>query len=208
MSEDRPIWDRPAETPPQAAVSGNDLTAAPRPRHKGRLLLACGGSGLAGLLVGLVIGLAVGGTTTGTTAGHASPAASAAPAAAPSSAPAPAPSPVPSPDATGTGSCDVSLSSSINGPNYLVSEVDVTNTGNVGAVIRVKVSWPQVGFAPIVKHKTVRVPFGQAAHVNLSVNANNYSSDIIGNFQNYQLSHNGDPCSYSLTIESTFGQAH
>jgi hypothetical protein len=203
VSEDRPIWDRPAEPQPQAAVSGNDLTATPRPRHRGRLLLACGGSGLAGLIVGLVIGLAAGSTTTSTTARHASPA-SAAPAAAPSSAPAPAPSPVPSPDATGTGSCDVSLSSSINGPNYLVSEVDVTNTGNVGAVIRVKVSWPQVGFAPIVKHKTVRVPYGQTAHVN----ASNYSSDIIGNFQNYQLSHNGDPCSYSLTIESTFGQAH
>jgi hypothetical protein len=171
-------------------------------------LLACGGSGLIGLVVGLIIGLVAGGTTTGTVARHTSPAASAAPAAAPSSTPAPAPIPTPSPNATGTGSCDVSLSSSPNGSSYLVSEVDVTNTGNIGAVIRVKVSWPQVGFAPIVKHKTVRVPYGQTAHVNLSVNANNYSNDIIGNFQNYQLSHSGDPCSYSLAIESTFGQAH
>ncbi|HEY6276205.1 MAG TPA: hypothetical protein VIX86_07720 [Streptosporangiaceae bacterium] len=188
-------------------MSRNEVSPAPQPRRRGRLLLACGSSGLAGLVVGLVIGLAAGGTTT-TAAGHASPAASAAPVAAPSSAPAPAPSPVPSPDATGTGSCDVSLSPGLNGPNYLVSDVDVTNTGNVGAVVKVKVSWPQVGFAPIVKHKTVSVPYGQTVHVNLSVNANNYSSDIIGNFQNYQLSHNGDPCSYNLTIESTFGQAH
>jgi hypothetical protein len=51
-------------------------------------------------------------------------------------------------------------------------------------------------------------PYGQTVHVNLSVNARNYSSDVIGNFQSYQLSHNGDPCSYSLTILSTFGQAH
>jgi len=206
VPEDRPIWDRPAE-PPQAAVSGKDVTPAPPRRRGGRLLLACSASGLAGLVVGLVIGLA-GGTTTSTAARHTSPAVGAAPAATQSSVPAPAPSPAPSPDATGTGSCDVSLSPGINGPNYLVSEVDVTNTGNVGAVVRVKVSWPQVGFAPIVKHKTVRVPYGQTVHVNLSVNAGNYSSDIVGNFQNYQLSHSGDPCSYSLAIESTFGQAH
>jgi len=187
VSEDRPIWDRPAAPPPPAAVSGNDVTPAPQRRRRGRLLLACGASGLAGLVVGLVIGLAAGGTTTGTAARHTSPAASAAPVAVPSSAPAPAPSP----NATGTGSCDVSLSTS-NGPNYLVSEVDVTNTGNVGAMIRVKVSWPQVGFAPIVKHKTVRVPYGQTVHVNLSVNASNYSSDIIARLSEF-------PCDLRLS---------
>jgi hypothetical protein len=151
--EDQPIGDRPVEQPPQVAVRGGDVTPPPRWRRGGRLLLACGSSGLAGLVVGLVIGLAVGGTTISTAAKHTRQATSVTPAVAPSSAPAP----VPSPNATGSGTCDVSLSSSINGPNYLVSEVDVTNTGNVGAVVRVKVSWPQVGFVPIVRHKTVRM---------------------------------------------------
>jgi hypothetical protein len=41
--------------------------------------------------------------------------------------------------------------------------------------------------------------------VNLNVAADPNGADIIGNFQNYQLSHNGDPCSYKLTAVSTFG---
>lgn len=190
----------------EAAVNENEVTAPPaRPRWRGRALLGAG-AGLAGLVVGLLIGLAAGGTT----GGNAKPASSLPTVSETATPPAPTntPAPVPSPNATGQGTCDVSLASGINGTNYLVSEVDVTNTGNVGVVIRVRVSWPQVGFAPIVRQKTVQVPFGQTVHANLSVPADPNGPDIVGNFQNYQLSHNGDPCSYDLTVVSTFGPAH
>jgi hypothetical protein len=172
-------------------------------RHKVMTTLGA----LGALIVIGIVAAAVAGSpaNTGNTASTASPAA-AAPVA--TTAPAPAPAPVASPNATGQGSCDVSLASGINGTNYLVSVVDVTNTGNIGQMIRVRVSWPQVGFAPIVRHKTIRVPFGQTVHANLNAAADPNGADIIGNFQNYQLSHNGDPCSYTLTALSTFGATH
>jgi hypothetical protein len=117
---------------------------------------------------------------------------------------------VPSPNATGSGQCDTSLSPSLNGPNYLVASVQVTNTGNIGEVTRVKVAWPQEGFPSIVRHTDVRLNEGASTTVNLRVSSADYpSQDIIGNFQNVQLNDAGnDPCNYSLGVQSTFGTAH
>ena len=77
--------------------------------------------------------------------------------------PIPTPPAEPAPDGTYTGSCDYELSDNMN--NYpahagdLNGEVDVENTGNVGIVLKVTISWPQLGHAPIAMHKTVKVPY-------------------------------------------------
>jgi hypothetical protein len=177
-------------------------------RHK--IITTLGALGALIVIVTVASALAGSPASTPNTTSAASPSASpsaATPVA--TTAPAPAPAPVPSPNAKGRGSCDVSLSSSIDGTSYLVSVVDITNTGNIGQMIRVRVAWPQVGFAPIVQHKLIRVPFGKTVHANLHVAADPNGADIIGNFQTYQLSHlNGDPCDYTLTEVSTFGAAH
>jgi hypothetical protein len=224
VPENRPIWDRPAEQPPpgpggpswqppapggppaQPPPGGPYQQPPPRKRRRGLKIVL----GIAGAVVVIIIAGAVaaalGGQTSSSTGTAAAPPTSATPQAA--STPA-APAPVPSPNASGTGTCDVSLGTGLNGPNYLVAEVDVNNTGNIGEVVKVTVSWPQVGFAPIVKHKAARIPFGGTAHVNLRANAADYSGDVIGNFQNYQLSHpNSDACNYTLTEVSTFGSPH
>jgi len=134
---------------------------------------------------------------------------SAAPAAAPA-AQAAAPAPVPSPAGTGAGSCDYTLGDNPAGdPSTAVAtaEVDLTNTGNVGTVVRVTVGWPQEGYAPLTMTRTVRMPYGASGapvsfHMPLT-------STQLDNLQNWQLGHTGqDGCTYSETILRTYGPAH
>src|SRR6266516_5595341 len=66
----------------------------------------------------------------------------------------PAP-PAANPKASGSGSCDVSLSDALYGQDYLTADVDVDNAGNIAQVVEVTVRWPQQGFAPIVRHRQV-----------------------------------------------------
>ena len=113
------------------------------------------------------------------------------------------PAPAPSPNGTYSGSCDVSLSSSITGQNYLTGEIDVHNTGNIGTVNRVRISWPLQGFAPIVKSKTVRVRAGVTRRVEFRAAVD---ESQVGQFQDEQLSSNsGDPCHYHAVEINTFG---
>jgi hypothetical protein len=155
--------------------------------------------GLAGGVVALLIlGIALAATGTGSHKPQANNLA------APSSAPAPAPAPTASPNGTVTGSCDVSLSdNSVSGQDYLTADVQVQNTGNVGAVIKVTVGWPQQGFDDIKKSKRVRVPFGATKTVHLNHPA---STQQISNFHDAQLASSGnDVCHYRGDLVGTFG---
>ena len=128
------------------------------------------------------------------------------PAAATSSPPAaPSTPPPPAPNAQGTitGSCDVSLSTALYGQNYLTAQVDVANTGNIGTRVRVRVTWPLQGFAPIVRVRTVRVRAGATRQAEFHVPV---SEQQVSQFQDVQLAATGDPCRYRGTITSTWGQ--
>jgi len=113
----------------------------------------------------------------------------------------PAP-PAANPKASGSGSCDVSLSDALYGQDYLTASVDVDNTGNIAQVVEVTVRWPQQGFAPITRHKQARVPVGQTRTVNLHAPV---TSEQVGRFQDRQLATDGDPCHYRLDLISTYG---
>jgi len=130
------------------------------------------------------------------------------PAAAASTVPATAPAPVPSPDGTYSGSCDVSLSSSLNGQDYLTADIRLKNTGNIGTITRATVRWGQQGFSPVKATKTVRLPAGHSKTVHLNYAA---TTEQISRFQDVQLTEmdsNGDGCHYRATNTGTFGAAH
>ena len=56
------------------------------------------------------------------------------------------------------------LTNNIYGNDHLIGEVDLTNTGNIGTVVRVRITWPQEGYAPITARKTVRTKPGTTTH--------------------------------------------
>ncbi len=154
------------------------------------------------LVVLVVVGAALGSPGSKPTASTGS---TTAPVAAATSAAAPAPAPVPSPAGTISGSCDTSLSDSLYGQNWLTASVTASNTGNIGTIVRIKVSWPLQGFAPIVKVKKVRTAAGSSAQVEFRVPVNDQQ---ISAFQDMQLSSsNSNVCSYRATITGTFGTA-
>jgi hypothetical protein len=177
----------------------------PAPPRRKRHVLRWIAAGIAGFTV-LVIAIAAaagGGKTT--PAAQFTPARTISAPAATTTAPA-APA-VPSPAGKATGSCDYSLADTVTGTDYLTAEVDLDNTGNVGTVVKVTVSWPQEGFEPITATKTARVPYGASGQpVRFHVAA---STDVISRLQSWQERHDtGDPCQYSNTITATFGAAH
>lgn len=121
-----------------------------------------------------------------------------------------APAPAPSPNGTYTGSGDYTLSPTLYGDNYLIGEVDVTNTGNVGIIARVKFTWPQEGYPPIVAHKTVRIRYGATKVVRFHVNVGNVSnSNVIDLLQSWQSGHGyANGYHWTATIIGTYGATH
>jgi hypothetical protein len=184
-----PIWQPLAEeqTPP---------TPPGKKRHWVRWTLAGAG---ATVLAFTVIGIAIGGSTTGTPTVQPS---SSAPAVA---APVVAPVPTASPDGTYSGTCDVSLSSSLYGQDYLTADVTLTNTGNVGTHVAARASWGQQGFEPIHMTRIVKVAAGGSRTVHFHYAA---TTEQISRFQDVQLASTGDGCTYQGTIIDTFGQVH
>jgi hypothetical protein len=172
-------------------------------RHKIASVLLSLGSLFVLLIVVGIIGAAVG---TGKTVGvNASTTQAAAPVA--TTPPAPAPAAAPNPQGNYTGSCDYTLSSSLYGDDHLIGEVDLTNTGNIGTITRVRITWPQEGYAPITARKTAHVPAGQTIPVRFHI-AVSSQGNVINQLQSYQLSHNGTGCTYHATITSTYGSVH
>ena len=129
--------------------------------------------------------------------------------AAPASTP-PAEPAAPDPKGTYTGSGDYILSPTLYGNSYLVGEVDMTNTGNIGLIVRVKFTWPQEGSPPIAAYKTIRVPYGQTRVARFHVSAGNVSnSTVIDQLQAWQTGHNyQDGYTWTAKITGTFGEAH
>jgi hypothetical protein len=155
--------------------------------------------------------LAIAGCTSTTTAAKTSAVAPATPSSTASATPAATPAPVPSPDGTYTGSCDYILAGSTAANSYLVGEVDLTNTGNIGTVNRVRMTWPQEGSPPVAAHHTVRVAAGASKVVRFHVSAGSIDagSPVIDQLQSWQSGH-GDRngCTDKVTIIRTYGAAH
>jgi hypothetical protein len=134
----------------------------------------------------------------------AAPATSAVPAT-PAAAPA-----APNPDGTFQGSCDYSLNDNIdfssNIEGKLLGEVELRNTGNIGTVERVRITWPQFGLPPVVRTRVVHVASGDSRTVQFHVPA---TSDMIGSLQDWQERHGfKDGCKYRATLVRTFGSVH
>lgn len=177
-------------------------------RHK----ISTGILGIVALFVVIgVIGAALGSPSTGTPAavGSSSPQASPGSTQAASGSTSPAPQASPNPDASYQGSCDYTLSSSIYGNDHLIGEVDQDNTGNIGVVVRVRITWPQEGAPPITARKTVQLPYGASNkpvrfHVPVASGGN-----VINQLQSWQENHNfKNGCTYHATILRTYGSAH
>jgi hypothetical protein len=187
------------QPPPQP---GYQMPPPPRPRrHRGRTAAIFLGAVVAVFIAIVVIGAAL--TAKPEHRAAPSPAVSAAPAATTTTPAAPA---TPNPDGTYTGSCDYTLTDNISSSNAgtLIGEIDLRNTGNVGTVDHVRITWPQEGFAPVASARVVRVPAGQGKTVRFHVTA---SQNVISELQSWQDNHNfRDGCTYKASITSTFGE--
>lgn len=109
----------------------------------------------------------------------------------------------PNPDGTYRGSCDYLLSGS---PYTLVGEISLHNTGNVGVKVKTKISWPQLGSAPITMKKKVKVPYGKSKVVRFKRTAGYDEIDLL---QSWQESHGyRDGCKYDAAFYDTYGPTH
>lgn len=112
----------------------------------------------------------------------------------------------PDPKAKLTGSCDYELGDGMGGNYSLNAEVDVKNTGNIGLLVNVKVSWPQFGTSPVVASKKVKVPYRKTVTVRFKKHA---SMTQITRIQNWQERHDfDDGCKYKGDLIETSGQPH
>jgi hypothetical protein len=119
---------------------------------------------------------------------------------------APPTAPAANPKGNVSANCDVSLSDSMTGQDYLTASVTSNNTGNVGIVTRITVFWPLQGFPSIHRSKTVRTGFGQSREVQFRAPV---SVSQVSAFQDEQLASNsGNPCHYRAVITSHYGAAH
>ncbi len=117
------------------------------------------------------------------------------------------PAPVPDPKGKVSGNCDMLLNSNFTSSvtGWLVADVEIRNSGNVGYVANAKAVWKQAGSAPIVKVKPVTVPYGRTktAHFKVPIDQNQVSAyqSAPGYFDNRA-------CSFTATIMRTVGPAH
>jgi hypothetical protein len=148
-------------------------------------------------------GTAANGTTDREAASNES--ASAAPA---TSAPANTPAPTPSPAGKYVGSCNYTLNDNFNSniAADATGDIQVTNTGNIGIIVTLKMTWPQEGYNPLVMRKHgVHIADGASRDIEFHMPL---SQDQISNLQNWQLGHNdASGCTYKVRIDSTFGSA-
>ena len=117
---------------------------------------------------------------------------------------APPPAPTPSPNGTYTqGSCSYDLGSDpVNGTAVATGDVTVKNTGNIGTVIRVRFTWPQEGFSPLVSVHKIRLAAGATTDVQFN---HPLTSNEVDALQNYQLGHSDLGCTDNAAIINTYG---
>ncbi len=113
----------------------------------------------------------------------------------------------------GSGNADYLIPSGIYDPVLLTGEVDLTNTGNTGAIVRVRMHWERTGFPDITQTRTVRVPWGTGTKVvQFNKNMGSFSGaggNIIDEIQSYQDAHQDKPYgNFTLKIVDTFGAVH
>jgi hypothetical protein len=182
-------------------------TPPPRKTHHLRTaIIAIAATLIAGIVALIAIGTATSGSTNGATVSAAPTATSpAAPAAATTQ-----PAPTPSPDGKFDWSGDYLLANGIYDPNYLIGEVDLHNTGNVGEIVRVKFSWPQEATPPITRSKTVHLPYGASKVIRFKVPVGSYDqgAQAIDLLQSWQEHHNGEGYKATVTLLHTYGPAH
>lgn len=116
---------------------------------------------------------------------------------------------VPSPDGTVTGTCAYELSADYT--NYdvhagdLNADVEAANTGNIGIVVKVTVTFPQLGHTAIAMTKNVKVAHGATVTVHFTRVA---TGSEIDRLQSWQLGHaDSDGCTYKGDVAKTFGAA-
>lgn len=178
-----------------------DTTTQPRRRRGGCRRAALITAGVViGLLVIIVVAVAASG------GGKSTPDSTPSTFAPSTTAPAPQPSAVPSPGGTVKGSCDYDLGNDpVNGTAEAVGDIDAQNTGNVGIVLQITITWPQEGHSPLRMSKTVRVPYGADQDFQFS---RRLTQDELSRLQDYQLGHTDSGCTYDGTVTGTFGAAH
>jgi hypothetical protein len=201
MPSEAPPASPPQQGWPPSPQQGPVPGRLPKRRPGRRVILE-----VVGGIVVLFIGVAIG--SAGSKAGGNTPvAASAPPAQAATASASASPTPAePSPNGTYQGSCNYTLGSDpVNGTAVATGDVQVTNTGNIGTITQVKITWPQQGYAPLAMSKTVRLAAGENQDVQFHMPL---TSDQLDNLQNWQSGHSfQDGCTYNATITGTFGQA-
>jgi hypothetical protein len=107
----------------------------------------------------------------------------------------------PDPDADYTSVCDYLLgdfSDNTRTGYRFVADADITNTGNIGIVVRVNVSWRQIGTNPVKASKTAKIKVGSSKTVHITEPA---TGDEI-------LAHQSadSRCKVAVLIVDTFGE--
>jgi hypothetical protein len=145
---------------PPTSPPNNPPTGPPAPhkswvlRHKVASVLLSLGALVVILIVVGIIGAVAGRGKTADVHVNSTP-----PAAAPVVTTPPAPAAAPNPQGNYNGSCDYTLGNSpATGTATLVGEVDLTNNGNIGTIVKVRMTWPQEGYPPITVRKTIPAP--------------------------------------------------
>jgi hypothetical protein len=101
------------------------------------------------------------------------------------------------------GACDYTLGDFMSTPSVATGDIQVRNTGNVGLVMRLKITWPQQGYAPLSMSKTVKLATGASKDVQFH---RTLSQAELDNLQNWQMGHMGsDGCTYHGNITGTYG---
>jgi hypothetical protein len=194
-------------TPPEVTTPS---PPPPRKRHRIRTTLIVIGSILGGFLIFGGILTAVAGPS-GTPVSTAPSVANNPSNPSPPPAPTTPPPPAANPDGTYQGSCDYILGDDPvggfgPGTAKLIGEIDLANTGNVGVIVRTRITWPQEGAAPITARKTVHLPNGADKVVRFSVPMTGDQVDLL---QSWQERHGfKDGCTYHAAFTSTYGQVH
>ena len=190
-------WGAPSpQTPMHVPPS-----AKPQKRRKGRRVIAEIVGGAVLLFLGVAIGASGKNTPSSPSAASSSQPAQAAATSAP-----PTPAPVTaSPNGTYQGACDYTLGNNpVGGTAVATGDIQDTNTGNIGTVVRVKITWPQQGYPSLAMTKKIRLAAGESQDVQFH---KPLTQDEISNLQNWQTGHNyQDGCTYKATIMHTFGQ--
>lgn len=150
------------------------------------------------MFAGCGVGVAMGGSA------ETEPAAVAEPTDAPATKAPDKPKPAaPDPKADYTGFCDYNLGGGATEDYTVLGEIELDNTGNVGIIVKTRISWPQLGNDPIKMTKKVRVEAGKSKTVRFNREA---SLTEIGLLQSWQQRNDyADGCKYNAKIVDTFG---